>query len=32
MFDYIISMKNKNLVHSRTAVYNIGYHIVWSVK
>ena len=25
-------MKNKNLVHSRTSVHNIGYHIVWSVK
>ena len=25
-------MKNKKLVHTRTTVYNIGYHIVWSVK
>ena len=25
-------MKIKNLVHDRTTVYNIGYHIVWSVK
>ena len=22
----------KNLVHDRTVVYNVGYHIVWSVK
>ena len=22
----------KNLIHDRTVVYNIGYHIVWSVK
>ena len=25
-------MKTKNLVHNRTTVYNIGCHIVWSVK
>jgi putative transposase len=25
-------MKVKNLVHDRTTVHNIGYHIVWSVK
>lgn len=25
-------MKNKNLVHGRTVVYNVGYHIVWSTK
>ena len=25
-------MKVKNLVHDRTSVHNIGYHIVWSVK
>lgn len=26
-------MSNKNaLIHDRTTVYNIGYHIVWSVK
>ena len=25
-------MKIKYLVHDRTTVYNIGYHIVWSVK
>lgn len=25
-------MKKDNLVHSRTCVYNINYHIVWSVK
>ena len=25
-------MKVKNLVYDRTTVYNIGYHIVWSVK
>ena len=22
----------KNLIHDRTVVYNIGYHLVWSVK
>ena len=22
----------KNLIHDRTTVYNIGYHMVWSVK
>jgi len=22
----------KNLIHDRTVVYNVGYHIVWSVK
>lgn len=22
----------KNLIHSRTSVYNINYHVVWSVK
>jgi putative transposase len=25
-------MNNKNLVHARTVVYNVGYHIVWSTK
>lgn len=25
-------MKIKNLIHDRTTVHNIGYHIVWSVK
>ncbi len=25
-------MSVKKLVHDRTTVYNIGYHIVWSVK
>ena len=25
-------MKKNNLTHSRTSVYNINYHIVWSVK
>ena len=25
-------MKVKNLIHDRTTVHNIGYHIVWSVK
>lgn len=25
-------MKKDNLKHSRTSVYNINYHIVWSVK
>lgn len=28
---YTICMK-ENLVHSRTCVYNINYHVVWSVK
>ena len=23
---------SKNLIHSRTCVYNINYHVVWSVK
>ena len=22
----------ENLIHSRTCVYNINYHVVWSVK
>jgi len=25
-------MRMKNLVHDRTVIYNVGYHIVWSVK
>lgn len=25
-------MKKTNLKHARTCVYNINYHIVWSVK
>jgi putative transposase len=25
-------MQTNNLVHDRTTVHNIGYHIVWSVK
>ena len=25
-------MKKDNLKHARTCVYNINYHIVWSVK
>ncbi len=25
-------MKKNNLVHGRTTVYNMNYHIVWSVK
>ncbi len=25
-------MKKQNLVHGRTCVYNVNYHIVWSVK
>lgn len=29
---YTVCMKKDNLVHSRTCVYNINYHIVWSVK
>ena len=28
---YIVIMK-ENLIHSRTCVYNINYHVVWSVK
>lgn len=28
---YTICMKD-NLIHSRTCVYNINYHVVWSVK
>ena len=28
---YTIYMK-ENLIHSRTCVYNINYHVVWSVK
>ena len=23
---------NKNLIHTRTCVYNVNYHVVWSVK
>lgn len=29
---YIVCMKKGHLKHSRTCVYNINYHIVWSVK
>ena len=25
-------MKKPNLIHARTCVYNVNYHIVWSVK
>ncbi|QKY71448.1 IS200/IS605 family transposase [Lentibacillus sp. CBA3610] len=25
-------MKKKNLIHARTCVYNMNYHLVWSVK
>lgn len=25
-------MSKKNLIHARTCVYNVNYHIVWSVK
>ncbi len=25
-------MKKSNLIHARTCVYNVNYHIVWSVK
>ncbi|MDI6914057.1 MAG: transposase [Desulfitobacteriaceae bacterium] len=25
-------MSKDNLVHGRTSVYNVNYHIVWSVK
>ena len=28
---YTICMK-ENLIHTRTCVYNINYHVVWSVK
>ena len=31
LFCYTICMKEK-LIHSRTCVYNINYHVVWSVK
>ncbi|MFI3214870.1 MAG: transposase, partial [Eubacteriales bacterium] len=30
-FWYTIRMK-ENLIHARTCVYNINYHVVWSVK
>ena len=29
---YTIRMKKDNLKHARTCVYNVNYHIVWSVK
>ncbi len=29
---YTVCMKKNNLKHARTCVYNINYHIVWSVK
>mgnify|MGYP003902679567 CR=1 FL=1 len=29
---YTIRMKKNNLIHARTCVYNVNYHIVWSVK
>lgn len=29
---YTIRMKKDNLIHARTCVYNVNYHIVWSVK
>lgn len=29
---YTICMKKDNLIHARTCVYNVNYHIVWSVK
>lgn len=25
-------MKKNNLIHARTCIYNVNYHIVWSVK
>ena len=25
-------MKNNRLIHARTCVYNVNYHLVWSVK
>ena len=28
----ICSMSKTNLIHARTCVYNVNYHIVWSVK
>ena len=29
---YYMCMKNTNLTHARTCVYNVNYHIVWSTK
>lgn len=29
---YTICIKKSNLKHARTCVYNVNYHIVWSVK
>lgn len=29
---YTVCMKKSNLIHARTCVYNVNYHIVWSVK
>jgi len=25
-------MKKEHLIHGRTCVYNVNYHLVWSVK
>ena len=32
MVIHTICMKFEKLIHDRTTVYNIGYHIVWAVK
>lgn len=29
---YTICMDKKHLIHGRTCVYNVNYHLVWSVK
>jgi putative transposase len=31
-FWYTICMSKENIKHARTCVYNVNYHIVWSVK
>lgn len=32
MFWYTVCMTKENIKHARTCVYNVNYHIVWSVK
>lgn len=32
MFCYTVCMTKENIKHARTCVYNVNYHIVWSVK
>ncbi|WP_459996975.1 transposase [Paradesulfitobacterium aromaticivorans] len=29
---YTICMSKEHLIHRRTCIYNVNYHIVWSVK